>query len=113
MPETAPNAAPVAIRRQQAAALTRIPAHSSNVHSFAYSADFARLFVWFGVGKAKRTLGCYDAVPPDVYARFLNAKSKGTFVYDEIRGAKGKRAEEGGDAPAVDHLYPYLDLGGW
>ena len=106
--------APVAIRRQQADAATWVPvASSSNVAAVAYAADFARLFVKFGVGKAKRTLGCYDKVPPDLYARFLASSSKGTFIYDEIRGAKGQRADDGGDAPAVDHLYPYLDLGGW
>lgn len=103
----------IAIRRQQAESLTRIPVRSSNVAAVAYSAEFGRLFIWFGVGKAKRTLGCYDKVPPDLYARLLNAKSKGTFVYDEIRGAKGQRAGDGKDAPPVDYLYPYTDLGGW
>lgn len=109
--------APIAVRRDLAASLARIPARSSNVQFFAYSPEFGRLFIWFGpaAGKAgNRTLGCYDKIPPDLYARLLNAKSKGTFVYDEIRGAKGKRVSNSGeDAPPVDYLYPYTDLGGW
>jgi hypothetical protein len=104
--------AATATRRALADSLTRIPVRSSNLKFVAYSADFRRLFVWFD-GGGKRTLGCYDDVPPRLYDGLLNARSKGTFLYDEVRGAKGKRAGDGEDAPAVDHLHPYTALGGW
>lgn len=82
---------------------------SSNVKWAAYSPDFKRLYIKF-ITRENPTV--YFDVPPSVWEAFEAAESKGTFVYDEIRGAKGKRADKsrGIPAPALDYVYAYQNL---
>mgnify|MGYP002141662575 CR=1 FL=1 len=82
---------------------------SSNVKWAAYSEDFGRFYVQFISGGR---LVVYFDVPPEVWQGFQNAESKGTFIYDEIRGAKGRRADKsrGIPAPSLDYLYAYVNL---
>lgn len=77
-----------------------VPVQSTNVLEAAYFRDFKILLVrWLSGGT-----GCYEDVPVSVWGGFLAASSKGTFIYDEVRGAKGRRPCP---KSALDHLYPY------
>lgn len=86
------------------------PINSTNVAAVAYDAAFERLYVQF-ISTKQCTV--YSEVPEEVYRRLLAAESAGAFIYDEIRGAKGKRADRarGIPAPALDYLYPYDNIG--
>lgn len=87
-----------------------LPVNSTNVAAVAYDRDFGRLYVQF---LSTKQCTVYSEVPEAVYKQLLAAESKGAFVYDEIRGAKGKRADRarGIPAPALDYLYPYDNIG--
>ena len=82
----------------QAGSLDWVPVSSSNLEAVAYAADFRRLFVRFKGGDRY----AYDDVPGSVWEAFLAAPSKGQFLYDEVRGAKGRRNVPAG---SLDHLY--------
>lgn len=94
---------------QEAESLRQYYVDSSNVKWAAYSESFGRLYVKF-ITRDKPTV--YFDVPPDVWAAFQSAESKGTFIYDEIRGAKGKRADKsrGIPAPSLDYIYAFVNL---
>lgn len=76
-----------AVYAAQAADADWRPVTSSNVAAVGYAADFHRLFVRFHGGATY----AYLDVPPDVWQAFMDAPSKGEFVYDVIRGARGRR----------------------
>lgn len=82
---------------------------SSNVAAVAYDKDFRRLFVQYKNGQVV----AYEDIPVSVWKAMMNAESIGEFVYDDIRGANGKRADKkrGIPAPNVDYIYPYRSLG--
>lgn len=71
--------------------LVRSP-ESSNVYGFFYNLDTSTLYVRFkfyspGTGKtdAPGSLYAYSHVPPKVFLRMMDAPSKGTFVWDNLR----------------------------
>lgn len=74
---------------------------SSNVRRAGYSPTFRRFFLEFLDG----SVYAYSPVPWTVWSAFLNAPSPGRFVYDEIRGAKGRRGLKFND---VDTVYSCL-----
>lgn len=55
---------------------------SSNIGMVAYSANRQIMRVWFRNGGVYE----YDGVPFEEFAKFLGAKSKGSFLYWNIRG---------------------------
>lgn len=55
---------------------------SSNIGMVAYSATRQIMKVWFRSGGVYE----YDGIPVDMFSRFLAAKSKGSFLYWNIRG---------------------------
>jgi lysyl-tRNA synthetase class 2 len=65
--------------------LTWTAVQSSNVAAVAYQPDFAYLWVRFRNG----SVYLYEQVSPDVHRRFLDAPSKGRFVYYTLRGGAG------------------------
>lgn len=75
----------------EAASLDWTPVQSSNVAEIAYNPTFSRLFVKFNDGRRY----AYDRVPEAVYWAFLEAASKGQFLYKKIR------------ANGTDSLYGY------
>lgn len=82
---------------------------SSNVSAVAYDADFQRLYIQYKGGSTY----VYEDIPSNVWQSLLSADSIGEFIYDEIRGANGKRADKarGIPAPNLDYLYSYRSLG--
>lgn len=67
---------------------------SSNVESIGWNPDTHELRIKFGVSKPT-TEYRYPDFPVDVYHAFLSASSKGTFVWESIRGY------------GADNLHPY------
>lgn len=55
---------------------------SSNIGMVAYSATRQIMKVWFRSGGVYE----YDGIQVDMFSRFLAAKSKGSFLYWNIRG---------------------------
>ena len=62
-----------------------VEVESSNVQAIGYDADTKRLFVQFW----KSGLYQYENVPEAVYNAFLQASSKGKFVWQQIRDHYG------------------------
>lgn len=66
-----------------------VMANSSNVHSFSYDIDRFKLFIRFHAsgkqGRGKGTLYAYNAVPPKMFLSLMEAPSKGTWVWDNLR----------------------------
>ena len=75
------------VRAAQWESLDKVPVDSTNVKQAAYASDFRRFFVEFLNGMVY----AYEGVPPEVWGAFLYTPSKGKFIYDSIRGAKGRR----------------------
>jgi hypothetical protein len=59
-----------------------IKVKSSNVRNISYDEDTRILEVEFHSGGVYH----YSEVTPDVYAAFESASSKGTFLYENIKG---------------------------
>lgn len=65
--------------------------HSSNVHSYGYDVQKGELFVRFlgrersGARGGRGPLYAYSGVPARVFLAMMDASSKGTFVWDELR----------------------------
>ena len=68
------------------------PVESSMVAAVGYDANLRALVVLFNSGKAFQ----YLEVPPEVFQRLINARSKGRFMLDHV----------------IDH-YPYAMFKGW
>lgn len=62
------------------------PVESSNVAAYGYDAENADLYVQFlAKGNSPASLYVYRNVEPDVYFNFMNAVSKGKFIWAELR----------------------------
>lgn len=57
------------------------PVESSNIAAIGYDGDNAALYVQFTSGKTYE----YPSVPPEVFAAFEKAESKGRFFAAEVR----------------------------
>jgi hypothetical protein len=77
-----------------------VAADSSNVVAIARDEDFERLFVQFKNGATY----VYFDVPSVVWKAMMNSPSLGGFVYNEIRGAKGRKNVNRGD---LDYIYSF------
>ena len=55
---------------------------STSIRKSEYDPDARVLSVWFVVSGKRYD---YEAVPPEVYAAFLNAFAKGRFFNDHVR----------------------------
>ena len=60
---------------------------SSTIYAIAYFDETEVLLVRFNNGKT----GKYEGVPQDVYDGFLNAPSKGKYLFDVLRGGDNRR----------------------
>ena len=62
------------------------PVYSSNVESYGYDAENADLYVRFmAKGNSPSSLYVYRNVEPDTYFAFMEAESKGKFIWSDIR----------------------------
>jgi hypothetical protein len=72
--------------RSKMAEITMYPVDSSNVEAFGYDAEEQILAVRFlAKGNNASTLYHYYEVEPQVYEEFMNAPSKGKFIWSHLR----------------------------
>lgn len=90
-----------------------MPAGGSNVHSYSYDLDARTLYVRFlGEGFKGRRVGkgplyAYYNVQPNIFEGMLEAKSKGKFVWQQLRD--GDKPEGGHSIHS--HFYNYRLVG--